>query len=80
MGRQEIIETIKPYLDECDMEFIQNYLDAKEAYLTHPSPKTSTALHCAFSNAFFTIKQPMVRGEISRTQFDDFIELIQEGL
>lgn len=78
MGREKITETLETHLNKWDMEIVEAYLDAKEAYLNTPSADTSAAMHYAFQNAFFTIKQPMVRGEISRQQFDDLIELIQD--
>ena len=80
MERHKITEKIEPYLNQEDMTFVLAYLDAKEGYLKYPSPDNSFAMRCAFHDVFFVIKQPMVRGEISRQQFDDFIELIQEGL
>lgn len=80
MTNLEIKEKIEPYLKQEDMTFVQAYLDAKEGYLKNPSPDNSAAMHYAFQNVFFVIKQPMVCGEISRQQFDHFIELIQEGL
>lgn len=80
MNRNEIIEKLEPYLNEEDIGFVKEYLDAKEAYLKDPTQKNSFAMSCAFHDVFFIIKQPMVRGEFNLQQFDDFIELIQEGL
>ena len=80
MERKKVIEKLGQYLNKWDIEYVNAYLDAKDVYLSHKSTDTLAELKMAYEPVYFAVKHVWIRGEMTRKEFDDLIDLIQEGL